>query len=462
MNALKAAGILAASTIVSYLFYRLGFSDVNIVMSYLLGIIFIAMSTSLSVGVVSSAAAVLLFNFFFTEPRFTFTVYDGEYIFIFLVMFVVALLTSALTSKIKKQAEEAAKREERTKALYSLGRTLLEAGEKDAILAAAKRALKSAIPGIGEVEISSETEDPPSEDGAAAHLVLDGPAGRHGYLSYAISRPNGTVSEEEAGLIQALADQLSLALDREKNAEAHEQQRIKAETERNRLMILRSISHDLRTPLASIAGAGSALMEESESLDAATKKELLRTIVEESTWLAEVVDNLLSLSRLQSGTGLIGKTPEVLEDILFSAVERVRRRAGAASITVTSPEELIVLPMDGTLIEQALINILDNALKYSPEGSPVWVRADTLPGGREVEIVVEDEGPGFSNGAEKNDFGLFRSADGDRARRGHGAGLGLGICKAIVEAHGGRLSSHNRQGGGARVAFTLPMGGTGI
>lgn len=453
LQLLKALGILTAATAVSSLFDHLQLSDVNIVMAYLIAVIIIAMITRLGIGIGASAASVLLFNFFFTEPKFTFSVYDSEYLFIFAVMFTVALITSTLTSKIKIQAAEAQKRETRTAALYRMSRTLLKANDEEEIIAAAQEIINITVPGKATILLSHA----PRPIGDKLILIpLEGTSGRHGYIEYTQQEDSEELHGEDKSLIEALAAQVSLALDRERNARAHEKARVKAETEKNRFMILRSISHDLRTPLASIAGASSTLLEGFNSIQKETRRELLSTIYEESNWLAEVVENILSLSRLQSG--LIRKNPEVLEDILFSAIERIRKRSGRRTIEVIRPEALIVLPMDGTLMEQALINILDNAVRYTLETGHISVQVRVDQEKNEVHFIIEDDGPGFKGNPLILDVDLFKSADTDRSRENHGAGLGLSICKAIVEAHRGTLIAENGKNKGARISIILPLG----
>lgn len=442
---LESTGILAAATAISFLFHNIGLADTNIVMAYLIAVVLIALRTNLPLGMGSSALSVLLFNFFFTAPRFSFSVSDTQYLFTFSVMFAVALITSVLTSTVKRQRELAVERESRTAALYRLSRALLVAGGEAEMLAAAEERIGEALG--GKVRFLKE---PQSGDA----VPLDGASGRHGFL---VLEGAASRSGEDRSLLDAFAAQLSLALDRARSEREQASERLRAETEKSRSTILRSISHDLRTPLATISGSSSTLLEEWDSLDAAVRRELLSDIYDESAWLAEVVENLLSLNRLQNSPELVRKKSEVLDDVLYSAVQRVRKRAGGRSVSVSGPPELLLVPMDGTLVEQALVNIIDNAIRHTQEGSSIAVAAKLLGDGSLIEFSVEDDGPGFPPALLPRVFDLYAAGEPERKRGRGGVGLGLGICKAIVEAHGGAIVAENRSGGGARVSFTLPI-----
>lgn len=456
--ALESTGILAAATAISFLFHNIGLSDTNIVMAYLIAVVLIALRTNLPLGMGSSVLSVLLFNFFFTAPRFSFSVNDTQYLFTFAVMFAVALITSVLTSTVKRQRELAVEREERTAALYRLSRALLAAGGEAEMLAVAAERIGEALGGTVRFLKEPPTDAAPAGSAPGAAVPLDGASGRHGFLVFEGAE---APSREVRSLLDAFAAQLSLALDRARSEREQAAERLRAETEKSRSTILRSISHDLRTPLATISGSSSTLLEEWDSLDAEVRRELLSDIYDESAWLAEVVENLLSLNRLQNSPELVRKKGEVLDDVLYSAVQRVRKRAGGRSVSVSGPPELLLVPMDGTLVEQALVNIIDNAIRHTPEGSSISVAARLSGDGSLIEFSVEDDGPGFPPALLPRVFDLYAAGAPERKRGKGGVGLGLGICRAIVEAHGGTIAAENRSGGGARVTFTLPILGEG-
>lgn len=453
---IKAVGILALVTGIGFVFSEFGLSNLNVIMAFFIGIVFIAIYTNFTVSAGSSVMSVLLFNFFFTDPKFTFSVYDKEYLFVFAFMFTVAIITSVLTSKIKNQATVAEKQEARTSALYRMGRTLLKTSDDAEAEAAALEAINAAIPGTTRIVKREESGAASNSANEAILIPLNGITENYGYLEYKNMGNRATVKSDDVSLLEAFAAQLSLAFDRNRTAREHEKAQIHAETERNRTMILRSISHDFRTPLATIAGASSALLE--SPLEKETREQLLSDIYEESTWLADVVENILSMSKLESGNGIVEKKPEVLDDILYSAVQRIMKRLGNRSIKVRCPDDLILVPMDGILIEQALINILDNAIRYTPEGTSIQVSVEQKSNERIIEFMVQDDGPGFPFDPKVANFDLFRIAEADRSRKKHGARLGLKICGAIIAAHGGTLVVENGVGKGAKVTFTLPAG----
>lgn len=350
----EAGGILLLGTILAFAFYHAGLAETNIVLVYLLSVVLIALRSSTIISICSSAISVLLFNFFFTEPRFTFVVYDPQYVFTFLVMLIVSLITSTLTSRIKAQAD--------------------------------------------------------------------------------------------------------MAIEHERIKQEHQAATLRAETEQNRTTILRSITHDLRTPLASISGASSTLLDEYVFLDDETKKELLTGIIEESAWLTGVVENLLILSHLQNPGTFIMKTKEVLDDVLFSAIQIARKRLGNRSIEIENHEEIILIPMDGILMEQALVNLIDNAGRHTGEHTHIRISARKTSDGKAVEFIVADDGPGIPPEVLNTIFVPFMHSSIEWTRGKGGVGLGLGICKAIAEIHGGSIKIENQNSGGASITMTLPLG----
>jgi two-component system sensor histidine kinase KdpD len=223
-----------------------------------------------------------------------------------------------------------------------------------------------------------------------------------------------------------------------------------------RSALLSSISHDLRTPLAAIAGAGSSLLDPGATLEEASKQELLQTIVEESTRMAMLVDNLLHITRLESGAMAVNKQWYPLEEVIGSALERLKKQLGSRPIRTDVPPDMPLVRFDGMLIEQVLVNILDNATKYTLAESPIEVCARV--DGQHAVLEVADRGPGL---AEKERLRVFdKFYRGSAAAKGQrGVGLGLAICRAIIEAHGGRIWEENRPDGGARFIFTIPLEG---
>ena len=220
--------------------------------------------------------------------------------------------------------------------------------------------------------------------------------------------------------------------------------------------MLSSVSHDLRTPLTAITGATSTLLEEDRRLDAPTRHALLHTVHAEADRLNRLVSNLLAMTRLESGAIQVHKEWQPLEEVVGAALTRLEAPLHNRPITTYLPADLPLVPLDSVLIEQVLINVLDNAIKYTPPGSPLSLSAWTTDGA--VTVEVADQGPGLPPGEEQRVFEKFYRAQ--RPRESSGAGLGLTICRGIIEAHGGHIWAENRSGGGTAFRFTLPLTGT--
>jgi two-component system sensor histidine kinase KdpD len=259
---------------------------------------------------------------------------------------------------------------------------------------------------------------------------------------------------DQRQLLETLASQIALAIERDALAEQAQKVLVQAETERLRSSLLSSVSHDLRTPLAVIAGASSSLLEEGRTLSDPTRQELLATIVEESNRLALLVDNLLHITRIESGAVALNTQWYPLEEVVGSALERTKRALAGRQVNARLGEDLPLVKLDGVLIEQVLINLLENAAKYTPAGTEIDLEARME--GPSLVVRVADRGPGLEESERQRVFDKFYR--GSRAGAGQrGAGLGLAICRAAVEAHGGRIWEEDRPGGGACFLFSIPQ-----
>jgi two-component system sensor histidine kinase KdpD len=251
--------------------------------------------------------------------------------------------------------------------------------------------------------------------------------------------------------IDTFAARMALALERAMLAEQTERARRDVEAEQLRSTLLSSVSHDLRTPLAVITGSASTLLQAPEAMDAATRQELTKNILDEAERLNRLIRNLLDMTRLESGAVKVQKEPQSCEEVVGAALHRLESRMAGRDVRVDIPADLPLVPFDPVLIEQVMINLLENALKYS-DGA-IEIRASK--GHTEVLIEVSDRGPGIPEGQESRIFEKFQRAAGERGPGG--VGLGLTICRAIVAAHGGRIWAKNREGGGATLTFALPI-----
>jgi two-component system sensor histidine kinase KdpD len=483
------AAVVTASTLVGW--YGFGQSRLaDVVMTYLLGVVIVSMRFGYGPSLLVAVLSVVAFDFFFIPPYLSFAVSDLSHTVTFAVMFVVALVISHLTKRIRDQADSARGRERRTASLYSVSRELGLAHSRDALLSAAFRhvrevfAAKVAVlmPGPGgileAVLVDEGTLEPNDKDlgvgewvwlhqrpaGAstdtlpsarALFVPLKGSRGRVGVLAIYPSAQSRLSDQDERQLLDTFAGLIASALERTLLAEEARRSRLRAETEQLRNSLLSSVSHDLRTPLGVVTGATSALLDADGPKDEASRRELLETAHEEALRLNRLVRNLLDMTRLESGALKVQKDLQPLEEVVGAALNRMDDRLRGRQVRTNIPQDLPLVPFDSALIEQVLINLLENATKYTPADSPIDVEAH-LREGRDVEVEVEvaDRGPGVAKQDAERVFDKFY-----RVREGEGGGVGLGltICRGIVSAHGGRIWVEERPGGGASFRFTLPI-----
>ena len=483
----QAVAAVAFATGLSWLMFRY-FELANLIMTYLLAIVVIAARYGRRPSVVAAVVSVAAFDFFFVPPYFTFVVADTQYLLTFLVMLAVGLVISELTALIRRQAEAARQRERRTAALYAMSRELAATGDVDDLVAIAARHLTEVfgadvavlLPEVdGTLRVRrtegrspfDESELPlgrwafehgqPAGLGAgsngarAVHVPLLGHRGPIGVVSV---RPRGReafTTPEPLRQLETFVNQTALALERTRLADEAQDARVRAETERLRSALLTSVSHDLRTPLAAITGAATTILESGARLDARTQQELLESIRDEAERLNRLVQNLLQMTRLESGALQLCRDWHPLEEVVGAALERLAKSLASRRVAVNVPAELPLVAVDDVLIEQVLVNLLDNAIKYTPAESPIRIIATATD--RSVTVEVADRGPGLRRGEEDKVFEKFYRGQpgGDR-----GAGLGLAICRGIVKAHGGRIWAQNLPEGGVAFLFTLPLGET--
>jgi len=485
---LWAGGTIALSGAVAALFATLQMAEANIVMVFLAAVAYAAFRHGRGPAIMASVAAVLVFDFFFVPPYLTFAFGNTEYVLTFAVMLAIGLVISTLTSQLKGQVEAARLRERRTSALYHLGKQLSSLSGGMFLVASAGRQIADMCG--GEVAIYlSRPKGPPELALGEATTVAKHPVSvlvaqwviEHNQIAGAgtDTLPNAialflplTASQQTVGavgvrvaesdrllepdqrrLLEACANQLALALERDQMALAAAEARIQAEAEQVRSTLLSSVSHDLKTPLAAIAGASSSLLE-APSSDHETRRELLQTISDEANRLGRLLENILQMSRLESGATAPNKQWHVLEEIAGSALHRTRREMEGHRVDVRLPADLPLVFVDGLLLEQVFVNLLENAARYTPEGATVTITA--LAEGKWFAVSVADNGPGLLPGTEDRIFEKFYRAS-PVADSGRGSGLGLAICRAVAHAHGGKITASNRPGGGAEFVLRLPL-----
>ena len=460
----------------------------NLAMLYLLGVMAVAARWGRGPSILAAFLSVLAFDFFFVPPRLTFAVADTQYLFTFLVMLLVGVVISTLTVRLRDAIEASRLRERFTASLHALSRKLAGSRGQEAILRAtvehvaelfdsqvavllpdAKGRLTTRMcqpPGLAldakEQGVAQWTYDLGQMAGKGTdtlpsaellYIPLLAAHGTMGALGLKPADPGRLLIPDQLRLLEALAQQAALALEVDRLSQEGQKQQIEIETERLRSAILSSVSHDLRTPLAGITGAASSLLEPNEALPEDSRRELLQTIYEEADRLALHVDNLLEMTRIQAGQVKVRKELQPLEETLGAACRRLERQLKGRDVKIALPPDLPLVPADGVLLEQVFFNLLENATKYTPAGSPLEIAARTQ--GRAVVVEVSDHGPGLGEGEEERIFEKFYR--GQARGSAGGAGLGLPICKGIIAAHGGRIWAENRSGGGAVFRFTLPL-----
>ena len=463
------------------------FELANLVMVYLLGIVVVATRYGRGPSLIASIASVAALDFFFVPPVFTFAVSDVRYLFTFVVMLVVGLVTSSLAARIRMQAEAARHREQRTAALYAMSRELASTRGLDELLKIAVRHISEVfrsqiivlLPEPGDNSLVSWTGGQFTLDsndlgvakwvhehhqaaglgtatlpGATAlYLPLQAPRGPVGVLGIRPADRHALDSPDQLHQLETFANQTALAMERAHLADEAQQAQVRVETERLRNSLLSSVSHDLRTPLATITGAATTMLDNTAKLDAKTRQELLESVREEADRLNRLVQNLLEMTRLESGALQLRKEWHPVEEVIGAALSRLGKQLAGRRVDTHVPPDLPLAPIDDVLIEQVLVNLLDNAVKYTPGTSPIRILATSS--GEAVTVEVADRGPGLPRGEEDRVFEKFyRGTTG-----GRGAGLGLAIAQGIVKAHGGHIWAQNLPEGGVAFLFTLPVEG---
>jgi two-component system, OmpR family, sensor histidine kinase KdpD len=466
------------------------FGLANLIMVYLLGVLVVSARTGRGPAVLASLVSVAAFDFLFVPPRLSLTVADTQYLLTFAVMLMVALFISNLTARVREQAEAARARERRTAALYAVSRACASAGETYDVVRIAARHVREVFESQVAVFLPHRSgrltatfldgasfADEPKEISVAQwvfdHAEKAGlgtttlPGSAALYVPLVVSRgpvgvfavkPGGgyPLDSERIHLLEAFASQIALAVERTNLAAEAQAAELRAETERLRSSLLASVSHDLRTPLAAISGASSALLRGGDELPFETRRELMSSISGEAQRLGRFIANLLEMTRVEAGELTAHKEWQPVEEVVGAALGRLDALLAGREIRTHLPASLPLVPLDAALIEQVLANLLENASKYTPAGSAIDVAVRADGGG--VVFEVADRGPGLPAGEESRVFEKFYRASSGLDQSG--TGLGLAICRGIVKAHGGTIWAANRVDGGAVFSFRLPIEGT--
>jgi two-component system, OmpR family, sensor histidine kinase KdpD len=481
-----AVGLSVACTLLALVMYS-RFELSNLAMIYLLGVMVAGLRLGRGPSALTAVLNVASFDFFCVPPRFTFAVSDAQYLVTFGTMLTIALVIATLTANVRQQTRVAGARERRTATLYAMSRELAVTRGIESMASVAIRHVTEVFQCKAVVllpDVSGKLQYPHGEppenafrhaDLAVAQWVADHgrraglgsdtlpaapalyvPLGDErrtaGVLAVLPNNPRRVLLPEQSHLLDTFASQIGLALERAQLAEVAEASSLAVERESLRNTLLASISHDLRTPLAVMAGAASTLAERGATLPEQSKAELARSIEVKAREMSDLVSNVLDLMRFQSGQVVLRRDWQPLEDLVGAALERLKERLQDHPVELRLPADLPPVYVDAGLVVQLFGNLFDNIVKYTPPGTRSWVSA--THDGESVRVVVEDEGPGFPAGDPAKLFDKFQRGNEEGAVVG--AGLGLTICRAIVRAHGGEIEARRRDGNGARFDFTLP------
>ncbi len=452
------------------------------VMVFLLAVGLVAFRVRLGPALATALLSVAAYDFFFVEPFFTFAVDDARYLLTFAAMAAVGAVLSSLTARLRLQTKRALDAEARTTELYRLTHELVGTDDPTDLAMTAASAIQRAFPGdvsvflrdaggsdVRVAQCGAPIEPLPRSAGASASDMIVRPrdaegadeltlplVGQAGVLGAVVvrGRGSGELGDAQARrLLGTFVGQIALALERTRLSVAHSEAERDAEAERLRSTLLASISHDLRTPLGSVLGSASTLLDSDANIEATVRRDLLRSIYDEAEGLARLLNNLLTMTRVEGGGVRVKAEWQVPEEVIGVAIARLRERRGDRELRVTIDPSIELVAFDGLLIELVLTNLLDNAIKYTPAGSPVEIRVRRGAAGTTFEVL--DRGPGVA--AEERGRVFDKLYRGRRTEGLPGAGLGLAIARAIVVSHGGTIEVGDREDGpGAVFSFTLP------
>lgn len=489
--------IVAAATGVSYIFFALGMREANIIICYLLGVILTSMATQgYLYGVVGSLLSVVSFNFFFTVPRFSLATVNPNHPITFVIFLVASFVTISLANRVKRQAHQSSQRAYYLSLLLGSSKRIQRSrDEKDIMHQAAQQVstllerpvLYTLVPSGGkpDFQVYPETDTDhflrgmTSQEYAVADWVVknDKPAGattdtlsqtQNLYLPIHGSQgvlgvigvpvkfyPDLSADPFKKNLMVSMLDESGLILER--RLLQQEKQAVELETQREKLRsnLLRGISHDLRTPLTAISGNAAILMDQQIALEDEEKNKIYLSIYDDSMWLMDLTENLLSITKIENGTLQLNESPELISDIFQEALSHADRRLSEHEVSIDLSDELLMVRVDARLIMQVVNNIVNNAVKYTPQGSHICLSAHKA--GDRVRVTIKDDGPGIPDTGKTHLFDMFYTADIGKSDSRRGLGLGLSLCKSIIEAHGGKLMVEDNNPHGAVFTFTLPL-----
>ena len=479
---------LTIATLVGMFFEYVHLSNESVISIYILGILVISVMTShLLYGMSASLLTVFVFNYFFTDPRFTLRVYNKDYWITFVVMFIISVITSNIAHQLKIHTHSANQAAQRLKILFDESQNIQKAESIDEILSSTANHLSTFLKTDIVVYENNQNElsnfrfypydadslpDQNEEDKAAALWTLQNaaksgnntrqyPKANYTYYTvhdnesifgvFGIRQKERYMDVYETGIIVSILNICAIAIKNEINAQARKEAMIEAENEHFRANILRTISHDLRTPLTSISGNASNLLQREDLIDAKTRHQLYSDIYDDSVWLIQLVENLLSISRIESDQMGIRLSQELINDVIEEALRHIDPKDH--QIIVEEQNKMFLVEMDTNLIVQVIINLVNNAIKYTPKGSHIWISTDCQDD--HVYVSIKDDGPGIPDTEKSKIFDMFYSVNNPKGDNIRSTGLGLALCKSILNAHGGSITVSDNHPHGAVFTFVL-------
>jgi len=443
-------GILTVASGLAYLFSKVGFSEANIIAIYLLAVLLTAMFTSTrSSYVLSAIGSLLVFNFLFTSPKFSLRVYADGAPLTFLIMLIASLTVGTMTDRLKGQTRQSTQAAYRTNLLLETNQMLQKAASDDKIFQTVRTQVAkllgrhaSVLPGVASSGRKDALQFPIKvQDRVYGTVIIEGKEPLEAF---------------ENSVLLSILGECALALENSRNAKEMEDAKLQAEQEKLRANLLRSISHDLRTPLTSISGNAGMLLSDLEKLDNDTIRQMCGDIYDDSAWLTNLVENLLAVTKIKEGRMELKMQPHLIEEIVAEALLHISRKQDEHTVTVHHEKDLLLAKCDARLIIQVMINLVDNAIKYTPVGSHIDI---ITTGDREfVEIRVADNGAGVPDSEKEKIFEMFYSGSNPIADCRRSLGLGLSLCKSIVTAHGGEITVSDNTPAGTVFTFTIPAG----
>ena len=485
--------LLVAITLLGLVFYQLGFTEANVIAIYILGVLLISLFTrGYACGIVGSLMSVILFNFFFTEPRLTLHAYDSRYAVTFGIMLAVSIMTGTLASKLKLHAKMSAQNAFRTKVLLDTSLLLQKAqSDEEVINITATQLMKllnrSIVVYTAKEDVLSkgklfsvESEENNEElfndlEYNAAGWVYKnhhrGGATTDVYkqakcLYHAIRindrvygvigvRMEKALDSFESSMLLSILGECALSMDNNHNVKEKEMAAVLAKNEQLRANLLRAISHDLRTPLTAISGNAENVLKNYEKLDADMREQIFKEIFDDSQWLISIVENLLSVTRIEEGRMNFNMSIQLMDEVINEALAHIRQKRNRHDIVVCCEDELLLAKMDAKLIVQVIINLVENAIKYTPYGTSIRIVAKKEK--KAVAVSVIDDGPGIPKEIKPRVFDMFYTGENKIADSRRSLGLGLALCKSIINAHGGEITLTDNQPQGCNFTFTLPL-----